>query len=349
VTPEGVTRGPPTPPALRGRASPVQRVLAGAVVLLAAWFIVANGQELRGVMGVLRHATPGWLAAGVVVCGMWLVNQAAFHAAAQRAVGLSASVRRLLVPSCAAVFLNIVVKSGGMAGLGALRSEGRTLAKPLGAVTAAYLLVAVTGEVGFAAVLAGAIAVMVADGILTAAEVLGVVVFLLYLGARLGLLLAAVRSREAARRVASAPTRLWARVRRLPPPRVDTRAADEVVDAVGVLRASPGQAVPVLAHALAVEGLGVILVWVSMEAVGIHARPALALVSYAVSVLFTIVGILPAGLATVELSMTAVLVSSGVVASTAAAAVILYRLFELWLPLGVGSLSARRLHVRGHP
>jgi uncharacterized membrane protein YbhN (UPF0104 family) len=92
-----------------------------------------------------------------------------------------------------------------------------------------------------------------------------------------------------------------------------------------------------------------VLVWVSMEAVGIHALPALALVAYAVSVLFTIVGILPAGLATVELSMTAVLVSSGVVASTAAAAVILYRLFELWLPLGVGSLCARRLHMRGHP
>lgn len=71
--------------------------------------------------------------------------------------------------------------------------------------------------------------------------------------------------------------------------------------------------------------------------------PSVALVAYSTSVVFFIVGVLPGGLGFVEASLGVILAGYGLATPMAAAAVVLYRLLELWLPLTVGAVAARRL------
>jgi uncharacterized membrane protein YbhN (UPF0104 family) len=54
------------------------------------------------------------------------------------------------------------------------------------------------------------------------------------------------------------------------------------------------------------------------------------------------VGFLPGGLGFVELTTVAVLVSYGIPAPRAAAAIVLYRGLELWLPALAGGLAVAR-------
>jgi uncharacterized membrane protein YbhN (UPF0104 family) len=98
-------------------------------------------------------------------------------------------------------------------------------------------------------------------------------------------------------------------------------------------------------HALATEVIAVAILWSSAHAVGASVRPLDALVGYSVAGLFAIIGFLPSGFGFVEVSLGAVLVGYGAAAGTAAAAVLLFRVFELWLPVVIGAALARRLRV----
>jgi uncharacterized membrane protein YbhN (UPF0104 family) len=108
------------------------RIVTSAVV--AAGFvalIAANRADARDASAALRAARLPWLACGLVLAALWAVNQAALHAAAQHAVGETTRTRQLAVTALAASFLNLVTKSGGMAGLAVFAAEGsrRSLAR----------------------------------------------------------------------------------------------------------------------------------------------------------------------------------------------------------------------------
>jgi len=68
-------------------------------------------------------------------------------------------------------------------------------------------------------------------------------------------------------------------------------------------------------------------------------------VAYSVSGLFGIVGFVPGGIGFVEVSLSAVLIGFGTSGATAAAIVVLYRLFEWWLPVALGGALAHRLRI----
>jgi uncharacterized protein (TIRG00374 family) len=214
---------------------------------------------------------------------------------------------------------------------------------------AAYVLVVVLGELAFAVTLLAAIVVVAADGHLSRDEVVATAVFVAYFAGRLALLVAATRSRQAIRRLYALPRRLAARLRAISAPASEhaTSAADDLFDALALVRARPLASAPALVHALLVEVLGVAMLWSVMRAVGLHLSPAVAFVAYAVSVLFTIVGVLPGGLGFVEVTMGAVFVSFGASAASAAAGVVLYRVLELWLPALVGAVAAAHLRHTG--
>ena len=103
---------------------------------------------------------------------------------------------------------------------------------------------------------------------------------------------------------------------------------------------------PAVMHSLLVEVLGIAELWCVLGALGIHPSLTIPLIAYAVSVLFTIVGFLPGGIGFVEVGLGTILVSSGLARTSAVAAVVLYRVFEFWLPLLLGLLASRVLAAR---
>jgi uncharacterized protein (TIRG00374 family) len=144
------------------------------------------------------------------------------------------------------------------------------------------------------------------------------------------------------------PSRFWAKVRRRSPGegigRSDS-AADELFDSLQLVRGRVRVLLPAVGHALATEVIAAGILWTCAQAVGASLGPLQSLVAYSVASLFGIVGFLPGGIGFVEVSLSAVLVGFGTAGVTAAATVVLYRLFEWWLPVAIGGALAHRLRV----
>ena len=314
-----------------------------SVSVLVVLFVIQNHSDLPDAWHSILKADRSWLAVTGAAMVVWLLNISWMHASAQRAAGLRPRRFELLYPAVAGNALNLVTKSGGMAGLTMFTAQARRRGQSRGSVIAAYALAQAVGEVAFALTLMIAFGLIWADGRLNHAEIAAMSVFVVFLSARLGLLVAAVRSRDAIRSLYTWPQRTWASLRRQTPPPTDVSAADDLYDAILMVRRHPRRALAVLAHAVALEALGIIELWGAAAAVGASTSLLVAFVGYSVSVMFAIVGFLPGGIGFVEISLGALLVSYGASVATATAAVVVYRVAELWLPLIIGFVTARSL------
>ncbi len=338
---------PSSPAAGRGGLRLRQAGMA-VLLLLAAWFLLANRAEIPRTLAAARDADPWFLLCGVLFSAAFLLNQAAFYQAAYRALGLAAPFRRMLRLAAAGYVLNTLASAGGVAGVAVHLQEAGRRRQPRGPVTAAYLLCGLLGHIAFALLLAAGLVIVWVDARLTLTEALASAVFAVYTAGYAALVVTAAVSRPALRALYALPGRLTAAARRLArrpatTPLTASAAADELYDAIRLLRRRPAALVRPAAHALVVEVLGVAMLWAALRAFGQHAGVSLPVIGYAISVLFGIVWVLPAGLGAVELSLGAVLLSFNVTPAATALVVLTYRLFELWLPLAAGAWSARSL------
>jgi uncharacterized protein (TIRG00374 family) len=319
-----------------------------ALVAFVTVFVWANRHEVPKTWRALVTAQPLWCAAAAAVMLTWMVNDTLLQRATLRATGVELPVGKVAVGAAVAHFLNLTTKSAGMAGLAAMRAEARRAGMPERSVTAGYLLAGILTQLAFAVALAASIVVMAVGGRLTTAELGVTAVFALYTGGQVLIMVTAARNRDRLRSVFRVPARVVAFVRRKPPTDGFTRtdaAADELFETFQKVRGSPRALAPAMIHALATEVIAVAILWSSAHAVGASVRPLDALVGYSVAGLFAIIGFLPSGFGFVEVSLGAVLVGYGAAAGTAAAAVLLFRVFELWLPVVIGAALARRLRV----
>jgi uncharacterized protein (TIRG00374 family) len=309
-------------------------------------FVMANRSEVPATMRAIRQSQPAYLCIGLLLSAVALANQIALHSSAQRAAGVEVSALELARPVAATGFLNLVVKSGAMAGLAPLLAAARRRKSGRGNTIAGYLLVNLFGHVAFTAALTASLLVLIIDGRFTRVDGIATFVFVVLTSVQVFALVAAMRSRNALRRVYTLPRRIADAVRRRKQVEVSDgafRSADELFDAVQHLRSKPRAALRVLLFAFGVEAIGMTQLWCVLRAVGQQPRVVVPVVAYAVSVLFAIVGFLPGGLGFVEAGLGAVLVSFGLTGATAAAAVVLYRVLELWIPVIVGALAAHGL------
>lgn len=316
--------------------------LSALVVVVLASLIWANREELPATARALRTADLGWLAIGGGVLLLWWLDWTMLYVTSRQVTraGTLAETPRLVPVTMAAIALNLGVKSGGLAGLAVFLADGRRRGVPAGRVSGGYLLAAMLAEIAFVVTLAAAMVLTWWDGRLTRVELLAVVAFVCTLAIRVAALVAALRSREAVRKLWSLPSRGLAWIRRRPVAEVDPTVPDELYEASLLLRDRPGRALPALGFAIGVDVLGAAMLWAALAAVGGGDRPVVALITYAVSALFGIVGFMPGGLGFVEVGVAAVLVSFGVALPVAAAAVVVFRLWEFWMPLVVGGIAA---------
>jgi uncharacterized membrane protein YbhN (UPF0104 family) len=320
---------------------PTRRLLVTLVVAGAATiFVVANRHDLPAAARALRDVQPGWLAVASATAVVYLAVYGLARAAALSSFSVALPLRRALLTGLVAHAVNIVAKTGGMGAAAVYREEarrtGRSPARVLGGVMLSVLL----GDLAFASVLLVSFAVLVADGRFTTTDAIASVVFAGYLLLVLSAVIAAARSRGAVRWLFALP----ARVRHRPS---DPTHADELFDAVQQLRARPAAALPTMGWMFAIEALGVALLWECLRAYGQRTGLGVPLAGYSISVLFSIVGVLPAGIGFAEASLGAVLVGFSVPVAVAAVVVITYRMFEVWIPLLVGLAVMRHWRRNG--
>jgi len=94
----------------------------------------------------------------------------------------------------------------------------------------------------------------------------------------------------------------------------------------------------VIITCLAIDLTGVLILWLSIMAFGLHISLANTLLAYVVAMLVTSLSPFFSGLLVVEGALVYVLTQSGVSGGGAVAAVVVFRFFHFWIPLLIGGL-----------
>ncbi|MDP4267050.1 MAG: phosphatidylglycerol lysyltransferase domain-containing protein [Bacteroidota bacterium] len=105
-----------------------------------------------------------------------------------------------------------------------------------------------------------------------------------------------------------------------------------------------------ICYSLIIDVTGIIMVYISMRALGHIPTLSITLMAYITMVLFMIISPFLKGLGAIEVSMSYVLIQSGYSKTDAVSITMLFRFFEFWLPLLAGVISfllkANRLLMR---
>ncbi len=317
-----------------------------AVVLGVAW---TQRRDLEDVVRGVHLADPRWLLALAGALLLWWAAWTALHASALAGVTRvrTADLPTVAAGAVSAVALNSVVTSAGLAGLAAMTRAGRRRGMPGPQVATGYLLAATVTDLGFLVVLLAGFGVLGARGELTGLDWLAGGLFGLLSLARVGLTVLAVRRPAALEVLAARAARVRAAVLRRPVAPPDPTRTRELVEAADVLTRRPARAVPPLLAATAVDVAGVLMLWAALAAVGGPRDLGLALSAYVLASVAAILGPLPGGIGAAELGAAAALTVAGVPLGTAAAATLLFRVAEFWVPLAVGGLAWVALREEG--
>ncbi len=333
------------------RHLPLVKLLWLGLGIAAAAAVITQVHELSRIAGAIASARWEFIALAATVEAAFVLNLALFYASSFRANRVRAATGRFLLLTSASHFVNLVSKTGGIGGIALYLREGRRTGESAARITAGYFTAYVLGYLAYFTVLIAALVLLYVRGSLSTAEAVAagaIFAIVMALGGAAALGMRSEASLERMYGLATRPLNLAARMLRRPQV-VDRAAAREhaaeLYDAIAHMKQHPRSYVVPAAHALGVELLGVAVLY--LVALALHADISfeLALAAYAISLLFSMIAIKPAGLGFVEASLSVLLVSFGVGQTEAIAVALGFRLFDFWLPVALGALSLRLLRA----
>lgn len=291
-------------------------------ILLAVYFFRHERHELHGIAQGISNAQPAWVVLGLLLVAIYVLLQAAMYVHGFRAVGgritWGEAVNLYLRRNLASVFL----PAGGFTSLALFT---RTLEERGERPTVIHLASTIYAIAGLITVVVVAVPVLgylfLVHGL--SSDVAYAFVALLVLIAGLLWLVRSLTHQGWAARLAT----------KLDP------SLGAVLEEMGQGQVKRNEVVKTLLASLAIEFVGMAHLYVAMQALGLGSHWELAAVGYVVAVLLLIASPFLRGLGAIEVSMTVVLTRYGIQEAQALAAVLLFRLFEFWLPLIWGVLS----------
>lgn len=318
-----------------------------AVALIVIVFLLVNRGEWRSIGEAARQAQPELLVTAAALQAGWMLLFGASFWAGLAAAGVRLPFRAAVVASWACNFLNMVVKSGGMSGLAVFVRLGGQRGFSGSRVTLGYLLTLGLGYAAFLVVLGAALVALGRQDSLRTLELaasasIAVVLLTLIVG-----LILVLRSKRGVHRsyalLAGAVNRTGGVLFRRPllDPAGGIRAAAEAEAVMGLLRERPVSLLPSALASLGKDLCGAAVLFAVLRAFHDPTTPALALIAYALTIVFSYISIVPSGLGIVEVSLTGVLIRAGVPPAEAALSTVVFRLFQFWTPFLVGAAATR--------
>jgi uncharacterized membrane protein YbhN (UPF0104 family) len=330
---------------MTSRAGWGTRIFGGLLALAAGWFLVVHGGDLLPAIGNVVAMGPHVLPLALVLVVLGIVNRGLQARASFRLVELPAALPTMTSLSAASYATNKVVKSAGTAGLVPFFAHADRAGHCRARVVAAYVSTKLAETVSLVTLIAVAVAYSAATGGLHGTALFGAIASAGYaLVVGIGVVLLA-SSRSLVEWVARVGRAVADRCRRMSgrpsatPMSDGPSAAGELSDALGRLRRDPRAASPLVGTAIAGKLLGFIGLLLVLSGLGIHLGIATALLVYTLTLMAALVGPLPGGIGVADASLGALLVANGVSAPMAAAAVVAFRLLDLWLPLLAGGAA----------
>jgi len=266
-------------------------------------------------------------------------------------LGLKEAKGRMTLLASASIFFGVVTTSAALGGLAMFVADGRKRGHPSGKVTVAGALYLLLDYAAFFCVLALGIIVLVRRNNLGAVEISASFI-LLAVAVAIGMILyLAYRSSTALGNMLARMARLVNNIVRpfvhreyLTEARAYGFAAD-VSEGLGSLPERPRSLIRPFLLSLGNKGLLMVVLVCSFLAFDVPFSAGTIVGGFAITYLFVIVSPTPAGVGVVEGVMAVALTSLGVVFSQAVIITLAFRGLTFWLPLAVGAVAFRLLHL----
>ena len=314
--------------------SRVHQILIITVVFgLLGVFASGYGDPIRFVVTRIGDLRPIPLAVGMAVSFLAMWNRGWMNQVAHEAVDIRCGAAEMARTAAVGFAAQKLVKSAGAAGLAVFVRHGRRRGHRAGVVVAACVLTAAAAFFALGGLLVITIVTLVVTGRMTGWWIAAAVGFSVYTSVVVVGGVVVMRSRATA-------ARIWTRIQR-GRRRPVTAMPTGWFDALDLGRRRPTCLVRLLGHAVLGKLLGATILLAALATSGLDVGPTQALIVYSTALAASIVSIVPGGVGVVEGSLVALLVAGGAAAGSAALAVAVFRVLDLWLPVVAGVVAAR--------
>ncbi len=289
---------------------------------MAVWFFARERDELHDLGGQLGHASPVWIAAGILMTAAYIVLQGLMYRHAFLAAGAGITLADAIVLFLKRNFVSPFLPAGAFVSLGLFtaRLEKRRIPR-----TALHFGSSIYGLLGLLSLGLVAIPVLLwllAKKSLSGSEMIGFVWVVLSVSA-LGWVLWSLKNGGNVARI----------LLKIAP------GLGATMQEFRTHPFSPREAGWSLVASLGIELTGILHLWIALKALGFAAGWEAATAGYVVGILVMIVSPFLRGLGAVELVMTVVLTQFGLHAGEALAVTLLFRFFEFWSVLAAGAVT----------
>jgi uncharacterized protein (TIRG00374 family) len=327
----------------------MRKWIVAIALLLGVYFVIGKIAELQVIVDTLKRGDLYFIFLAFLIQLLWLVNQAASYRSIYRLLGLNEEIRNLVVMAAAANFVNVVAPSVGVGGIAIFVSQARRNSYSSARVMAAGVLFVLFEYLGFLAVLAFGLIVLIRRNNLTAAELTASAILVIAAIAVAVLVYLGMRS---SRQLGHLLAWMAKQINRILRPFLhhdhlsEARARAFAMDmATGLHEARHQHQSLILPAILAVSSkvLLILVLLLMFLAFKVPFTLGVLVAGFSIGYLFLIVSPTPAGIGFVEGALTLALNSLNVPLGEAAVITAAYRGITFWVPLLEGMLAFRWL------
>lgn len=329
----------------------MKKIFVVIILFLGIVVVVLSFGELETIVATLQHAHPLYLFLAVLVQFLWFASSGRMYQSIFHLLGIHESVISLSRIAAAANFINVVAPTGGMGGVALFAAEARRRGHPAGKATVAAALFLLLDQAAFLVVLSMGLIILVRRNDLSAGEISAslflfatAVIYgtVLYVGyrseQRLGRMLAKLAHGI------NYIVNFFRKGEYLSEARA-YEFAHEVSDGFSGLTESPAGLVRPILWGIFDKTLLMLVLMFSFLSFEVPFSAETIVAGFSIAYLFLIVSPTPSGIGIVEGIMPIALTSLNVNWSQAVVITLTYRAVTFWIPLAVGALAFRYLHI----
>lgn len=331
----------------------MQKFIVVLVLFLGVAVVMVSVGQLEQTWKTLRNGDVRYLILAMALQAGWFLVVGLTYRSIYQLLGMKTSWQQLTLLAAAANFVNIVMPLAGVGGVAVFVNAARKRGQASGKVTLAAALFLLFDQAAFLAVLALGMLVLIRRNDLEVGEITAALIFLgaasllattLYLGTRsvaaMGQFLAHLA------RLVNLILRPFLRRNYLREERA-YEFAHEMAEGLMALPARPHGLLLPLLLAFLNKGLLIGILWMAFLSFGVPYSIGTLIGGFAIGYLFIIVSPTPSGIGVMEGVMALGLKSLHVAWHEAVIITLAYRALTFWLPLAVGGMAFRYLHL-GH-
>ena len=331
--------------------TPMRKFLVVLVLFLGVVFFIFSFSELEHTVETLQRGNLWYILLAFLIQIGWFFLVGITYRSLYRLLGMKESIMNLTKVAAAATFVNVVMPTAGVGGIAIFVNAAKKDGHPTGKVTLAATLFVLFDYAAFLAVLALGWIVLIRRNDLTTGEITAslilmviasVLAFTLYLGSRSAEAMGKFLARLAL--IVNAILRPIIRKNYLREERA-YEFAHEMADGLSSLPNRPRGLLKPLFLAFLNKGLLICILLCAFLAFQVPFSGGTIIGSFAIGYLFMIVSPTPSGIGVVEGALPLALKSLRVIWSQAVIITIVYRAMTFWVPLGIGALALRTLHL----